>query len=130
MAPPDAIARLSSSGINAEAKELWDIYFKKQQHSSLAAFMSHVLQYDDSHFIKKNQEGLLVQVKYNFLPFILKYRGLLAQWREHSILTIVGWILIKNHSMSILSSVLLPTRILHPTSEERIALFIAWHLLL
>lgn len=94
MASPDAIVRLSSSGINAEAKEMWDIYFKKQQHSSLAAFMSHVLQYDDSHFKKKNQEGLLVQVKYNFVPFISKYQELLslAQCREHSILTIVDWI--------------------------------------
>ena len=70
MASPDAIARLPSSGINAEAKEIWNIYFKEQQHSSLAAFMRHVLQYDDSHNKKKKHEGLLVQVKYSFLLFI------------------------------------------------------------
>ncbi|XP_068759451.1 E3 ubiquitin-protein ligase rnf213-alpha-like isoform X4 [Montipora capricornis] len=62
MASPDAIARLPASGIEAEAEEIWKIYFNEQQHSSLAAFMSHVLQYDDCHLEKKRKEGLLVQI--------------------------------------------------------------------
>ena len=62
MASPDAIARLPASGIKDEAEEIWKIYFNEQQHSSLAAFMSHVLQYDDSRLENKRKEGLLVQV--------------------------------------------------------------------
>ena len=62
MATPDAIARLPASGIKNEAEEIWKTYFNEQQHSSLAAFMGHVLQYDDSGLEKKRQEGLLVQV--------------------------------------------------------------------
>ncbi|KAK2553290.1 E3 ubiquitin-protein ligase rnf213-alpha [Acropora cervicornis] len=62
MATPDAIARLPASGIKNEAKEIWKVYFNEQQHSSLAAFMGHVLQYDDYHLEKKRQEGLLVQI--------------------------------------------------------------------
>ena len=62
MATPDAIARLPASGIKNEAEEIWKTYFNEQQHSSLAAFMGHVLQYDDSRLEKKRQEGLLVQV--------------------------------------------------------------------
>ena len=62
MAPPDAIARLPASGIKDEAEEIWKVYFNEQQHSSLAAFMSHVLQYDDYYLENKRQEGLLVQV--------------------------------------------------------------------
>ena len=62
MATPDAIARLPASGIKDEAEEIWKTYFNEQQHSSLAAFMRHVLQYDDFHLEKKRQEGLLVQV--------------------------------------------------------------------
>ena len=62
MASPDAIARLPASGIKDEAEEIWKIYFNEQQHSSLAAFMSHVLQNDNSHLKKRRQEGLLVQV--------------------------------------------------------------------
>ena len=62
MASPDAIARLPASGIKDEAEEIWKIYFNEQQHSSLAAFMSHVLQYDDYHLENKRKKGLLVQV--------------------------------------------------------------------
>ncbi|XP_074628909.1 E3 ubiquitin-protein ligase rnf213-alpha-like isoform X2 [Acropora palmata] len=62
MATPDAIARLPASGIENEAEEIWKTCFNEPQHSSLAAFMGHVLQYDDSHLEKKRQEGLLVQI--------------------------------------------------------------------
>ncbi|XP_067057901.1 E3 ubiquitin-protein ligase rnf213-alpha-like isoform X3 [Acropora muricata] len=62
MATPDAIARLPASGIKNQAEEIWNTYFNEQRHSSLAAFMGHVLQYDDSRLEKKRQEGLLVQI--------------------------------------------------------------------
>ncbi|XP_068731195.1 E3 ubiquitin-protein ligase rnf213-alpha-like [Montipora capricornis] len=62
MATPDAIARLPASGLKAEAKVIWNVYFHEQQHSSLAAFMSHMLKSDKAHLKKRRQEGLLVQI--------------------------------------------------------------------
>ena len=62
MATPDAIARLPASGLKAEAKVIWNVYFHEQQHSSLAAFVSHMLKSDKAHLKKRRQEGLLVQV--------------------------------------------------------------------
>lgn len=62
MATPDAIARLPASGLEAEARSIWNTYFHEQQHSSLAALMSHVLKSDNVHLAKRRQEGLLVQV--------------------------------------------------------------------
>lgn len=62
MATPDAIARLPASGLKDEAREIWDIYFHKQRHSSLAAFMRHVLTFDEFCLDKKRKEGLFIQV--------------------------------------------------------------------
>ena len=62
MATPDAIARLPASGLKADAREIWNTYFHKQRHSSLAAFMRHVLTLDEFHLGKKRKEGLFIQV--------------------------------------------------------------------
>ena len=62
MATPDAIARLPHTALERRAPHIWNAYFKKQQHSSLATFMSHVLNSEDSHFDEKRQEGFLIQV--------------------------------------------------------------------
>ena len=62
MATPDAIARLPHTALERQAPHFWNDYFKKQQHSSLAKFMSHVLNLEDSRFDEKRQEGLLIQV--------------------------------------------------------------------
>ena len=66
MAAPDAIARLPATPLKGSARNIWDVYFRDQQHSSLAAFMRHVLTLDDAHIVKKRQEGLLIQVSLNF----------------------------------------------------------------
>ena len=62
MATPDAIARLPHTALERRAPHIWNAYFKKQQHSSLATFMSLVLNSEDSHFDEKRQEGFLIQV--------------------------------------------------------------------
>ena len=62
MATPDAIARLPHTTLERRAPDIWRAYFKKQQHSSLATFMSHVLNLEDRRFDEKRQEGLLIQV--------------------------------------------------------------------
>lgn len=62
MATPDAIARLPATHLEGEARDLWNIYFDEQQHSSLAAFMTNVLALDDIHLDEKLQEGFLIQV--------------------------------------------------------------------
>ena len=62
MATPDAIARLPATGLEGRARHIWNAYFAEQQHSSLAAYMSHVLTLDDIHLNEKRQEGLLIQV--------------------------------------------------------------------
>ena len=62
MATPDAIARLPHTALERRAPHIWNAYFKKQQHSSLATFISHVLNSEDSHFDEKRQEGFLIQV--------------------------------------------------------------------
>ena len=66
MAAPDAIARLPATPLEERARNIWDVYFHEQQHSSLAAFMRHVLTLDDAHIDKKRREGLLIQVSLNF----------------------------------------------------------------
>jgi len=66
MAAPDAIARLPATPLDGRARNIWDIYFHEQQHSSLPAFMRHVLTLDDAHIDKKHREGLLIQVSRNF----------------------------------------------------------------
>ena len=66
MAAPDAIARLQATPLEGRARSIWNVYFHEQQHSSLAAFMRHVLTLDDAHIVKKRQEGLLIQVSLNF----------------------------------------------------------------
>ena len=58
MATPDAIARLPASGLKGEAREMWQTYFYEQQHSSLAAFMLHVLTLEE-----KREKGLFIQVR-------------------------------------------------------------------
>ena len=63
MATPDAIARLPASGLKAEARIIWNIYFHEQQHSSLAAFMRQILNLDDFHLGRKRKDGLFVQVR-------------------------------------------------------------------
>ena len=65
MAAPDAVARLPSTALEGRARNIWDVYFHEQQHSSLAAFMRHVLTLDDAQLDKKRQEGLLIQVSLN-----------------------------------------------------------------
>ena len=62
MATPDAIARLPATRLEEEACNFWNVYFREQQHSSLAAFMRHVLTLNDAHLDRKRQEGLLIQV--------------------------------------------------------------------
>ena len=62
MATPDAIARLPHTALERGAPDIWRAYFKKQQHSSLATFMSHVLNLEDRRFDEKRQEGLMIQV--------------------------------------------------------------------
>ena len=57
MATPDAIARLPASGLKGEAHEMWQTYFHEQQHSSLAAFMRHILSLE-----KNREKGLFIQV--------------------------------------------------------------------
>ena len=84
MATPDAIARLPASGIENEAEEIWKTCFNEPQHSSLAAFMGHVLQYDDSHLEKKRQEGLLVQVS------MISHHCCIWRSAEHSLIAIMG----------------------------------------
>ena len=69
MATPDAIARLPATPLEARARDIWDVYFREQQHSDLAAFMRHVLTLDDSHIDKKRQDGLLIQVSLNFSSY-------------------------------------------------------------
>lgn len=58
MGTPDAIARLPASALKGEARELWQTYFYEQQHSSLAAFMRHVLTLEE-----KREKGLFIQVR-------------------------------------------------------------------
>ncbi|XP_020630790.1 E3 ubiquitin-protein ligase rnf213-alpha-like [Orbicella faveolata] len=62
MAAPDAIARLPATPLEGIARNIWNVYFHEQQHSSLAAFMRHVLTLDDAHIDKKRREGLLIQI--------------------------------------------------------------------
>ena len=62
MAAPDAIARLPATDLGGRARDIWDNYFKQQQHSSLAAFLSHVLSGDDFFLSRRQQEGLFIQV--------------------------------------------------------------------
>ena len=85
MATPDAIARLPASGIKNEAEEIWKTYFNEQQHSSLAAFMGHVLQYDDSRLEKRRQEGLLVQVS-----LIMSHHCCIWRSAEHLLIAIIA----------------------------------------
>jgi len=66
MAAPDAIARLPATPLEGRARSIWKVYFQEQQHSSLAAFMKHVLTLDNAHIDKKRREGLLIQVSLNF----------------------------------------------------------------
>ena len=82
MATPDAIARLPSSGLKAEARENWDIYFHKQQHSSLAALMRHVLTLDEFHLGKKRKEGLFIQVSIIIYYFCFFYFTFLLRRNE------------------------------------------------
>ena len=62
IATPDAITRLPHTALERQAPHVWNAYFKEQQHSSLAKFMSHVLNLKDSRLDEKRQEGLLIQV--------------------------------------------------------------------
>ncbi|XP_022796391.1 E3 ubiquitin-protein ligase rnf213-alpha-like isoform X1 [Stylophora pistillata] len=62
MATPDAIARLPHTALERRAPHIWNAYFKEQQHSSLAAFMSHVLNLEDGRLDEKRKEGLLIQI--------------------------------------------------------------------
>ncbi|KAL9988404.1 hypothetical protein ACROYT_G002842 [Oculina patagonica] len=62
MAAPDAIARLPATLLEGSARYIWNVYFHEQQHSSLAAFMRHVLTLDDALLDKKRQEGFLIQI--------------------------------------------------------------------
>ena len=41
MACPDALARLRQTDMKDEAEEIWDIYFKKQQHLYLSQLLIH-----------------------------------------------------------------------------------------
>ena len=81
MATPDAIARLPHTALAGGARGIWDAYFKEQQHSSLAAFMSHVLPSNDSHLDKRCQDGLLIQVSRENLD-AFAFFGMLAGSRN------------------------------------------------
>ncbi len=67
MAAPDAIARLPATLLEGRARYFWNAYFHEQEHSSLAAFMRHLLALDDARLDKKRKEGLLTQVSLNVL---------------------------------------------------------------
>ena len=71
MAAPDAIARLPASSLKGQFRAIWNIYFHEQQHSSLAAFMSHVLSSDDFNLDQKRKEGLFIQVSTASSPLLL-----------------------------------------------------------
>ena len=43
MACPDALARLKSTPLTAEAEEIWDIYFTRQQHLGLDQLIMKLL---------------------------------------------------------------------------------------
>ena len=62
MATPDAIARLPHTALERQASDIWKAYFKEEQRSSLAKFMSHVLNLKDSRLDEERQKGLLIQV--------------------------------------------------------------------
>ena len=62
MATPDAIARLPHTTLGGRARSIWNVYFKEHQHSSLAAFMSHVLTLEDNNPDERRKEGLSIQV--------------------------------------------------------------------
>ena len=81
MAAPDAIARLPATPLEGRARNIWDVYFHEQQHSSLAAFMRHVLTLDDAHIDKKRQEGLLIQVSLNLQ--LLSHGFFLAPYKSN-----------------------------------------------
>ena len=59
---PDAVARLQSTQLHADADDLWTAYFTEQQHSSLAAFVREILANDEPTFARKREDGFLVQV--------------------------------------------------------------------
>lgn len=71
MATPDAIARLPASGLKAEAREIWQIYFHEQQHSSLATFMRHTL--DDFDLGRERKKEFFIQVKRTICWFWFYY---------------------------------------------------------
>ena len=62
MATPDAIARLPATRLEGRARNIWNVYFHEQQHSSLAAFLRNAITFDDAHLDRKRREGLLIQV--------------------------------------------------------------------
>ena len=61
-ATPDAVARLPSTSLAGEASDIWDKYFCQQQHSSLASYLSYVLNHQDPVLEKRRKDGLLLQV--------------------------------------------------------------------
>ena len=56
-ATPDAVARLSTSAIFEQASNLWDVYFSRQNHSSLADFLENALMEE-----RHTESSLLIQV--------------------------------------------------------------------
>jgi hypothetical protein len=56
-ATPDAMARLSRTKLKFQAKDLWDMYFRQQEHSSLQTCLAQLLNKAET-----RQAGCLVQV--------------------------------------------------------------------
>ena len=65
MACPDALARLKSSKLKEEAESIWEIYFEKQNHSSLSDLLLAQLERLEE---KELSNGLLIQVTTHSQP--------------------------------------------------------------
>ena len=58
-ATPDAIVRLANTTIKDQAQYIQDVYFKKQEHTSLVKYLERVLRRNDT---SSSPLGLLAQV--------------------------------------------------------------------
>lgn len=65
MACPDALARLKDTALQQYAEDLWDLYFKEQEHLSLSRLLKRQLQLIS---VVKEAMGLLIQVTTHSLP--------------------------------------------------------------
>ena len=49
LATPDALARVYRTALHEQAEHYWDIYFNKQNHSSIKKLLENLFQNDDAH---------------------------------------------------------------------------------